>query len=343
MIVVAQPARAQNAAVAGAIAGFVKPAYAHFHAISAEQREGMEALCDDQSAERLDAARNSFLTLVSAWSEVEIIRFGPVTQDNRLERILFWPDRKSIGLKQVQAALAGKDASASDAATLKDKSVAMQGLGALEFVLFGTGSDALNAPGDPYRCAYGRAIARNIESMAGSILAGWQEPDGISRQWANPGPDNPLYRNEDEALTELLDVFVHGLEMVRDVRLNGFLGQGENEDKPKRAIFWRSDATVVSIDGNLKGLRALFDVSGIAERLPQDAEWLAQGIDFEFDNAERTLGLASGPIAETLEGGEKREALVVTRMITSHLSEMFGVQVSGRLGLTAGFSSLDGD
>jgi predicted lipoprotein len=70
------------------------------------------------------------------------IRFGPVTEENRLERILFWPDRKGIGLKQVQAAIAGEDATAADPQTLPGKSVAMQGLGALEFVLFGTGSDS---------------------------------------------------------------------------------------------------------------------------------------------------------------------------------------------------------
>ena len=85
-----------------------------------------------------------------------------MTKENRLERILFWPDRKSTGLKQVQRALAEKDATATNPAKLKGKSVAMQGLGALEFVLFGTGAEKLAGPGEDYRCAYGRAIAGNV-------------------------------------------------------------------------------------------------------------------------------------------------------------------------------------
>lgn len=337
------PVRAENAVVASAIEGFVKPAYAHFHSVSAELRSGMDALCADQSPDKLAAVQNLFLTAVTAWSEVETIRFGPVTEENRLERILFWPDRKSIGLKQVQAALAEKDASAADAATLKDKSVAMQGLGALEFVLFGTGSEALNEAGDPYRCAYGRAVAKNIENMAGAILAGWQAPAGISKQWANPGSDNALYRTDDEALTELFNVFVHGLEMIRDVRLNGFLGQTEKDDKPKQAIYWRSGATVISIRANLDGLRALLDASGLAGRLPADSQWIAQSISFEFDNAEHMTDIAAGPILEVLQDEKKRGGLVVTRLITSHLSELFGVTLADKLGLSAGFSSLDGD
>ncbi len=72
--------------------------------------------------------------------------------------MLFWPDRKGTGLKQVQAALASKDPTAADAAQLAGKSVAMQGLGALEFVLYGTGSEELATAGESYRCAYGAAI-----------------------------------------------------------------------------------------------------------------------------------------------------------------------------------------
>ena len=83
--------------------------------------------------------------------------------------MLFWPDRKGIGLKQVQAALAAKDPTAADAAQLAGKSVAMQGLGALEFVLFGTGAETLAGTGDAYRCAYGAAIAANLDGIAAEL------------------------------------------------------------------------------------------------------------------------------------------------------------------------------
>jgi uncharacterized protein len=339
----AAPARAENAVVAAAVEGFVKPAYAEFQNASAGLRGDMDALCADQSPDRLAAAQSDFLTVVSAWSKVETVRFGPVTQENRLERILFWPDRKGIGLKQVQAALADKEPSAADPATLKDKSVAMQGLGALEFVLFGTGSEALNEPDDGYRCAYGRASAKNVEDLAAAILAGWQDPAGIARQWAKPAADNALYRTDEESLTELFNIVVHGLEMVRDVRLSGFLGDTPGDDKPRLAIYWRSGGTIPSLEANLDGLREVYDASGLVGLLAAESGWIGQSIGFEFDQADVFLGLAAGPIAETLKDSHKRGALVTTRLITSHLSELFGVNLAGELGLSAGFSSLDGD
>lgn len=339
----AWPALAENAVIAGAVNGYVRPAYETFHSATTRLRGDMDSLCAEQSPDRLAAARNTFLTAVATWSEVEPVRFGPVTQENRLERILFWPDRKGIGLKQVQAALAEKDATAADAATLENKSVAMQGLGALEFVLFGTGSEALSEPGDGYRCAYGRAVAVNIDDIAAAVLAAWQDPSGIARQWSNPGPENPLYRNDQEAMVELMGIVVHGLEMTRDVRIGGFLGQAPDDDKPRQAIFWRSGGTVISIKGNLLGLRKLFDASGLATLLSQDSAWIVQSVTFEFARSEQVLDIAAGPIQEVLDDPDRRQALVVARLITSHLSELFGVTLAGEIGISAGFSSLDGD
>ena len=194
--------------------------------------------------------------------------------------MLFWPDRKSIGLKQVQAALADKDPTATDPAQLAGKSVAMQGLGALEFVLYGDGADALAGKDDPYRCAYGAAVAGNIETMAGDVSAAWNKPDGFAALWANPGPQNALYRDGNEAVTELVGVFINELEMVRDVRLKGFLGGKPEADKPKQAIYWRSQNTAISLAGNLVGHRCAVPGLEAWRRLaaPMRAGWRNRSI-----------------------------------------------------------------
>lgn len=341
--ILAAPAAAENAVVRSAVDGFVRPAYTDFHAAATKLEHGVASLCAAPAAAGLDAARQDFRETVRAWSRVETIRFGPVTEANRLERILFWPDRKGIGLKQVQAAIARQDPTAADPQSLAGKSVAMQGLGALEFVLFGTGSEDISGPAGVYRCSYGHAIASNLDMMAGDIEAAWSAPGGIASQWAAPGPDNPLYRSDDEALTELFDVFVHGLEMVRDVRLNGFLGEAADSDRPKSAIFWRSAATARSVAADLDGLAALFEASGLAGLLDAEEEWIAGSIQFEFANSGRALDAAGDPVAEALADAGRRDKLAYARIVTSSLSELFGVRLSAALGLTAGFSSLDGD
>ncbi|MBU2107682.1 MAG: peptidase M75, Imelysin [Alphaproteobacteria bacterium] len=329
--------------ITGAINGFIRPGYAAFHQATGELVEAEQALCAAPSQQALDAARQSFGKTVDAWSRIEIIRFGPVSEDNRLERVLFWPDRKSTGLKQVQAALVAEDATATDADSLAKKSVAMQGLGALEFVLFGTGSEGLAEAGEDYRCAFAAAIAGNLDAIAGEVETEWAEPDGFARQWANPGPDDPLYRDGTEAVTELMDVFVTGFELVRDVRLGGFLGETAEKDKPRQALFWRSGKTIDAIAENLAGMAELFEASRLGEAVRDDARWIGNSARFEFGNAASAASAANGPVADVLADPARRDKLVYLGLVTSSLSEIFGTSLSGELGLTAGFSSLDGD
>lgn len=328
--------------IAKTVDDFIRPAYRDFHAATSRLNDVTSKLCTVPSAELLVQARKTFGQTVDSWSRVEIIRFGPVTEENRLERVLFWPDRKSTGLKQVQAAIQKEDPTAADPDTLSGKSVAMQGLGALEFVLFGTDSESL-ASDAPYRCSFGAAIAENLDSIAEKIENAWEKSDGFAQSWQNPSENNPLYRNNGEVLGELLDVFVTGLEMERDVRIGGFLGEAAEKDKPKQALFWRSGQTIQSLAGNLSGMKALFDTSGLAEALPDDKKWIAKSIDFEFNNALNALASANGPIEDVLADPAKRGRLTYTGVVTSSLSELFGTRLSAEFGLTAGFSSLDGD
>ena len=326
-----------------AVDGFVRPAYASLHDHAGKLTKAVQALCKAPSREGLDAARAEFSATVEAWSSAEIIRFGPIAENNRLERMLFWPDRKSIGLKQVQAALSDKDPTATDANQLAGKSVAMQGLGALEFVLFGDGSEQLAGKQEPYRCAYGAAVAGNVETMAADVSAAWNKPDGFAALWANPGSQNPLYRDGTEAVTELVGVFINELEMVRDVRLKGFFGANPGADKPKQAIYWRSENTTASLAGNLSGVDALFQASRIGDALPQDARWMAETIHIQLVNGIATAKAVKGPMDKALAAPDQREKLEHFALITSSLSTLFGTRLTTEFGLTAGFSSLDGD
>lgn len=344
LAIVALPAQASKATdiVNGAIGGFVRPGYHAFLGATTGLSEAGKKLCAEPSMANLDAMRGAFGKTVGTWSRVEVIRFGPVTEQNRLERVLYWPDRKSTGLKQVQAAIAEKDMTATDAAQLAGKSVAMQGLGALEFVLFGTGSDQL-ANGDAYRCSYGAAIAGNLQAIAGEIDAAWADPDGFAKTWSTPSAENPLFRDGKEAVTELMDVFVTGTELVRDVRLGGFLGAAAKDDRPKQALFWRSEQTVPALAGNMAGMRDLLEASKLAAALPADQAFLGGSTIFEFSNAANALSSLQGPVADILADPEKRAKLAYFGLVTSSLSDIFGTQMSGALGLTSGFSSLDGD
>ena len=278
LVVPANAAVKASDVIGQSIDGFVRPAYAQLHERAAALATAVKEVCEAPDEAKLAAARAAFSQTTKAWSQVETIMFGPIRDENRYERMLFWPDRKSIGLKQVQAALADKDPTAADAAQLAGKSVAMQGFGALEYVLFGTDADTLALTTGAYRCAFGSAVAGNIEAMSAAVSSEWEKMDGFSAVMANPGPTNPVYRTGSEAVTELMGVFINGLDMVRDVRVKGFLGRSADADKPKQAIYWRSQGTAASLAANLEGMDRLFQSADLAGALSPEARWIAESI-----------------------------------------------------------------
>lgn len=344
----ATPALAQlhptgRVVITQAVEDAIKPGFAAFAVAGRDMRMAMGGLCDEPSAAGLNEARARFRDVVIAWSRIENYRFGPLMKDNRSERILFWPDRKGIALKQVQAILANKDATATDPVTLKGKSVAVQGLGALEFVLFGTGAETLASPDGDFRCDYGNAISGAVSDVAAEMSVEWYEAPGIATRMIRPSETDPDYRSNDEVLQELIGVMAHGLEAIRDQRILPFLGRGGAAPKPKSALFWRSNMTIPSILANFEGLRALLVNSDIWRYAPTEQFWIGEQAMSEFDSA----AIYGSGVMGTLEEAMADQAQVdhLTDIVTSSqvLGKLLGEDLPAALGLSVGFSSLDGD
>ncbi|OHV73119.1 imelysin family protein [Ensifer sp. LCM 4579] len=333
--------------MARAVDDFILPGYRALSQSTTALAEASGTLCETPSDATLDAARSAFTDVVGKWSAVEIIRLGPALEQNRFERFLFYPDRKSTGLKQVQAIIAKGDESAADIESLRIKSVAVQGLGALEFVLYGTGSEALSGGEGDFRCRYGRAIATNLETIAGELLAAWENPDGIQAAWKKPGPDNPLFRDDREAATELLGILVHSVEMVKDQRLRplyaGTIDGRPGRDNPKLAVYWRSGNTMASLSANFRGLQALFNGAGMENLLPADSRSIAGSVNFLLKTLARAADRVDGPIDAALADDKRRATLSFIALNTADLLDRLNRDFGGAIGLGAGFSFADGD
>lgn len=344
----ATPALAQlhptaRTVITQAVEDAIRPGFAAFAEAARDMRMAMGGLCDEPAAAGLEYARGRFKDLVLGWSRIENNRFGPLMKENRSERILFWPDRKGIALKQVQAILANKDATAADPATLKAKSVAVQGLGALEFVLFGTGAEALAVPEGDFRCDYGNAISGAVNDVATEMSVEWFAEPGIATRMMRPRDDDPDYRSNEEVLQELIGVMAHGVEAIRDQRILPFLGRDGAPPKPKTALFWRSNMTMPSILANFEGLRALLVSSDIWHYAPTEQFSIGEQAMSEFD----TIAIYGSGVTGTVEEAMADPAQVrqMTDIVTSSqvLGKLVGEDLPAALGLSVGFSSLDGD
>ncbi|MBB1249347.1 imelysin family protein [Rhizobium sp. G21] len=90
----------------------------------------------------------------------------------------------------------------------------------------------MTSPDDADQCRFGLAVSRNIESIAGELSAAWDAPDGVAKNWKEPGAANPVFRTGDEALQAMIGIFVHGIETVRDQRVKPFY-KGEGKRPPR--------------------------------------------------------------------------------------------------------------
>src|SRR5262245_31544549 len=133
-------AETDHSAIArAALTEVIRPGYAALAEESAALGKKVGALCEAPSSASLDASRKAFASAVAAWSKVEILRFGPIVADHRYERLFFWPDPKGLGDRQIRDALVKHDESVTKPETLAGKSVALQGLPALEYLLYDDG------------------------------------------------------------------------------------------------------------------------------------------------------------------------------------------------------------
>ncbi|MEM1037952.1 MAG: imelysin family protein [Pseudomonadota bacterium] len=318
--------------VSSFVRGFVQPGFTQFSQDAQALASSLDELCRSPSSAALKAAQNRFRGSSLSWSRIELVQLGPLSENNAKERILFWPDRRGRGLRQVQALLAKQDPSVLSQQDLQRKSVAVQGLGALEYILFGAGSDALIERRSAHRCGFGRAIARSVSATANSVLKDWNNEDGFTDSWVNPKPDAVRFRTRREAESALLSTLSNALSLVVKTRVMPL-----SSSNPRAALFWRSQMSIRSLRSNLQGIEEQLGATGFLKRLSGPAFDLDRSITFEFKNADRML--------QKLENAENRSKadLEYLAIVVQSLEGLVADRLAAALGLPTGFSPTDGD
>lgn len=320
---------------------FVGPATGSFVRSTADMAASVEVLCERPGDDTLSASRAAFATALDDWGHVSVLRFGPLAADGRFEKLFFWPDARSIGLKQVQGLLAANDPG-EIAAGMAGKSAALQGFPALEFTLYGAGSESL-AVGDSWRCSVASAISSNIAAIAATVVREWDAGSPFAASFAAPTDGKEPYRTEAEVQGEIVKALATALQFIRSAELAPPLGEAPEKANGKRAPMWRSRLTVPLITAQIDATRELLAAAGYEQNLPEDSRYIASSIRFELDNAIRTLGQVEGPAERAFGTEPDRGRFAFAELALHHASELVTRDLAAALGLTMGFNALDGD
>jgi len=322
-------ANADHRAIAVRIAEeFAVPRYRALETAFRSQDQSWIAFC----AAPADAGANTlvarFADAVSAWAAAEPIRYGPVSENFRYERIAYWPERKNDVARGMTRMLADSDPLSAE--TIYGKSVAVQGLSGLERLLHEQDARSALLAGDDgakRRCAAGQAIAGNLVRVAAEIAEGWRmQLDRL--------------RNADAALareavtrfgTDLLTVY----QVTGDLKMDAPMGKTIDEAKPKSAQYWRSGLSNRTLALNLA---AAADLTRIV--LGKDES------SGSFDAAVSAARLAErlpAPLPDLVADAHGRRSMLLLRDAIRGARDLSAVAVPAALGITVGFNSLDGD
>ena len=245
----------------------------------------------------------------------------------------------------MQRALSTKDETVTTADAIAAKSVALQGLPALEYLLYGKGADELTRgyPEVGFRCLFAASVSANIARIATQVAEGWREGAEDSKRFLTPAANDPLYRAPKDVTLELSKALSGGIELVRDQKLGRPLGESLERARPRLAAFWRSGLTFPNMVGNLEGVRALFVDGGFAEVVATESPGVEDSILFDLDRVIKILRAERKPIAEAVSEPAARNKLEALRVALKSARDTASAMIAQGAGLSFGFNAMYGD
>lgn len=332
--------------------GHVIPRYQVLAQASTDLSAGLDTFCRAPDAVGLRTVRGQFITALDAWNGIAHIVFGPIETEQRLYRFQLWPDKRGTGQKQVRQLLLAADPARLEPAAFTRESVAVQGLSALEVLLFpadevGLG-DFTTDVGPSFRCRFATAIGHNLADMADATLADWTRGDDAYRQvLLQAGSGDGRFADQRAVSGALLQALSTGTQLVHQFKLQEPLGTSAEAAKPRRAESWRSRRSLANVCTNLRALGHLY-ATGFAPRLAVSGSGAATDRELALTlTAAESACLSQPPdlLDDPLNAGQPgpREALEALRDLAGALQTRTGRGLAEELDLPLGFNSLDGD
>ncbi len=330
------------------------PRYRQLAEASRALEQQAHVMCTAPDATHLASLRAGFNTTMDAWMGIQHIRNGPVELFTRYHRFELWPDKHNTGAKQLGALLAAEDAAALAPENFTHSSVAVQGLTALERLLFDDDANpgAFGSAGAPnYRCRVVEAIAHNLAGMSAELVEDWNPADPpyamlfiSTSQHLDQQPSNQALAAKREVSAMFFNNMNTQVQSIIDQKLLRPLGERAEDAKPRLAESWRSQRSLRNITLNLQAVQSLYE-TGFAPLLRGKAN--GAELDRKIADAFHTSLLAAStlpPIAgDVFEDPANRAGLEKLLAANRELLALLSGPLPQALDIPFSFNALDGD
>ncbi|HDM8159400.1 iron-regulated protein A [Vibrio harveyi] len=259
------------------------------------------------------------------WMALQGQERGPATALEQSWNVQFWPDKKNTtGRKMSVLTKSDQVWSAEDIST---QSVTVQGLGALEWLLYDKASSLST---NSNTCATSVAIAENLNNKANIIAGSWAQ---------NPWKSLDMTEWESEYISLLSNQLEYSMKKLS--RPLAKIGK----PRPYFSESWRSQTSLSNLKANLEALQALYlaNGSGLDALLrEQGHSELADRVVHQFDMALDTWPEDKSLFAALQTKDGYRMVLAQYNKL-EQLKYLIHEEVAIELGVVIGFNATDGD
>jgi len=328
----------------------IMPAHQALETNTSSLLDASKALCDKTSGVTISELRRSWATAMASWSVLAPIGFGPIDEANSGWHFQFWPDPINLVHRKFKSRIKGvnKDIGAE---VLVGASVAIQGLSAMEYLLFDQQVDmASNYLTKPHFCKILQATALNLTNYSQTLNAAWQGEYPTrwldqAREKAAPGY---FLRN----VEGLFSNTVIALDIIKHKKLGAPLGYKKKKNKKKTKInpwlleSWRSQTSLQNIRATLVFSSTLYTMdSGLAWFLKHrsiDCKELDQEIRQSFAEAINQIDAIEVSALELLQSN-KTEQLESLYQSVKRLHKLLKTDYAKKADILFRFNARDGD
>lgn len=315
----------------------VIPDYNAFAAAATGMNQQAQGFCSSVTPQSLAELQSAFHQAMDKWQAVQHIQFGPITYFNWNYRLQYWPDDNGTASRQLSALVASKDSAVLGSEAFARQSVGVQGLQALELLLFSEASLA-ELQADAYRCSVVQAISANLAEIAAGVAQRWTDE---FRATVATADERGFFESAEDATIDYLKALVEPIRGLQQQKLEAVLGESQAEARIRRAESWRAERSVRNLKINVESLGRFFNAGSPALSAvlpPEDID----GINAGFAKVQATLAELPDSMAPALETESGYNTL---RQAAADLSALFELLEASlkKTDLYLGFNSLDGD
>lgn len=306
--------------------GVLERQFDQFRVAAAALADASVGFCDGQidRTRYLEGLRATW----QAWAPLDAYQFGPIIQRGAVLSVGFWPDKKDYVGRGLRALLNQHPEALRAPQTIAQHSAAVQGLPAIERLLFD----------DMPACPAVIGISAHLQIMADTLYTDWFQDGGWADMAREAGPDNPVYLSADEFTKTLYTAIDFELTRIADARLGRPLGTFDTP-RPAQAEAWRAGLSLDIINAQLEGIETLL-VRGFAGAVfNPHLNWVQNVID---DTQDRVASI-SAPLDVAVADPSTRIRVEGLQTKIRFLQLQFAEDIGPGLGVDTGFTAADGD